>query len=149
MYSMCVFYLFLFRTTCLSLSLTHSSHTHTHTHTHFLSAFQVCIFLVIQTQSCSPLTTSLVLPCKGNSLTGIQIYTCTLYVMFLSSSNHNSSPSIPPSLPLSFLSSRSAAKAPFLARFSVAKCGTARVEELNTREDAGEFVLYTNFNNCR
>ena len=34
--------------------------------------------------------------------------------------------------------SPSAAKAPFLARFKVAKCGTSRVEELNIKEDAGK-----------
>lgn len=32
----------------------------------------------------------------------------------------------------------SAAKAPFLARFKVAKCGTALVEEMNISEDTGE-----------
>ena len=35
----------------------------------------------------------------------------------------------------------SAAKAPFLAKFKVAKCGTAKVEELNTSEDTGNFPV--------
>ena len=32
----------------------------------------------------------------------------------------------------------SAAKAPFLARFRVAKCGTAKVEQLNIKGDPGK-----------
>ena len=33
---------------------------------------------------------------------------------------------------------QSAAKAPFLARFRVVKCGTAEVEEMNSRREEGE-----------
>ena len=33
---------------------------------------------------------------------------------------------------------QSAAKAPFLARFRVVKCGTAEVEEMNSRKEEGE-----------
>ena len=32
---------------------------------------------------------------------------------------------------------QSAAKAPFLARFRVVKCGTAEVEEMNSRREEG------------
>ena len=35
------------------------------------------------------------------------------------------------------LSTCSAAKAPFLAKFRVAKCGTDEVEKMNTTEDQG------------
>ena len=34
----------------------------------------------------------------------------------------------------------SAAKAPFLARFKVAKCGTKQMEDLNTKEDPGKLI---------
>ncbi len=35
----------------------------------------------------------------------------------------------------------SAAKAPFLARFKVAKCGTAKVEEVNISNDPGAYII--------
>lgn len=42
---------------------------------------------------------------------------------------------------LTFLHS-SAAKAPFLARFRVIRCGTAEVEKMNVRDDSGEHCFY-------
>ena len=38
---------------------------------------------------------------------------------------------------LVLLSFHSAAKAPFLAKFRVAKCGTAEVETMNTQQEDG------------
>jgi len=38
---------------------------------------------------------------------------------------------------------QSAAKAPFLARFRVVKCGTAEVEEMNSRREEGEGKEFT------
>ena len=35
---------------------------------------------------------------------------------------------------------QSAAKAPFLARFKVVKCGTDKVEEINGRDEEGQSV---------
>jgi len=45
-------------------------------------------------------------------------------------------------LPLLFVVVNSAAKAPFLARFKVAKCGTAVVEEVNTSEDSSKEIEF-------
>ena len=46
------------------------------------------------------------------------------------------------------LSFHSAAKAPFLAKFRVAKCGTAEVETINTQEEHGTPPLHSGHEYC-